>query len=98
MVMKREDHEALLTELMDEGIETSRKTEILQELRASNDEGIQTVEDLTKNNEKLQTDKDDLVVSNSKLFRQLGQETNPNQEEQEQQNLSEEITIESLEG
>lgn len=95
--MKRDDHEALLSELMDEGIETSRKTEILQELRASNDEGIQTVDDLTKNRDKLQTDKDDLVVSNSKLFRQLGDQTNPNQEEQKEQDFSEEITIESLE-
>lgn len=97
MVMKRDDHESLLSELMDEGIEASRRTEILQQLRVSNDDSLEQVDTLTQNRDNLQADKDDLVVSNSKLFRQLGQETNPNEEEQKQQNFSEEVTIEALE-
>lgn len=96
----REEHEALLNELLTEDLETSRKTEILQLLRNDYVEVIETHDKNTKTLAKLQADKDDLVVSNSKLFRQLGVQSfdKEAQEKEKEKSFSETITIEDLEG
>lgn len=97
--MEKEKHEELLNELLSADLENSRKTEILQELRADNTEMLENAETLTSSNEKLQKDNDDLVLSNSKLFRQMGIVGNENKEkEEEQKEYSETVTLEELEG
>lgn len=97
MPMPRDEHEALLNELLDGEIEMSRKTDILSTLRADYT-GVQTeFADLTKNNEKLLTDNNDLIVSNSKLFRQIGVVGTDKEEVIEKKEFSETVTIEQLE-
>jgi hypothetical protein len=97
MPMAREEYETLLNELLTPELETSRKTEILQTLRVDYT-GVQTdFESLTKTNEKYQRDNDDLIVSNSKLFRQLGTVGTPEEPEEKQKEFSETITLEELE-
>ncbi len=98
MVMKKEDHESLLNELIDPELEQSRRTEILQLLRNDYNTVIAEHEEMTANIEKLQKDNSDLVLSNSKLFRQIGIMGNTEKEEElEQKEFSETITIEELE-
>jgi hypothetical protein len=98
MIFKREEHEDLLAELLSPEIEHSRKTEILSKLRDNYTEFTTTHETMSKTKEKLERDNADLVISNSKLFRQTGiyGETEHKEEEKEQE-FSETITIEALE-
>lgn len=96
--MKREDHEALLNELLTPELEHSRRTEILQQLRVDYGTVITEHDGFTQQVAKLQTDNSDLVVSNSKLFRQLGITNDPNaKKKEEEKNFSETVTLESLE-
>lgn len=96
--MNRDEHENLLNELLGADLEHSRRTEILQLLRADHVTGHQDYEQITTTNSKLQKDNDDLIVSNSKLFRQAGIVGNEEkQKEQEQKSISETITLEALE-
>jgi len=98
MVMKKEDHESLLNELIDPELDQSRRTEILQLLRNDYNTVLAEHEEMTANIEKLQRDNSDLVLSNSKLFRQIGIMGNTEKEEElEQKEFSETITIEELE-
>lgn len=98
MPMDKDKHEEILQELMNPEIESSRKTELLQELRTDHGTARSEVEDLTNTNEKLQHNNDDLVVSNSKLFRQLGITGDSQKEhEEEQKDFSESVTLEDLE-
>jgi len=98
MPMERENHENLLNELLNTELEHSRRTEILQELRADYGTVLTDFNQLNESNQKLQTDNDDLIVSNSKLFRQAGIIGNKDKEEEhEKATFSESITIESLE-
>lgn len=98
-LMKREDHETLLNELLNTELDISRKTEILQQLRIDHVTGHSESEEITKSHTKLQRDNDDLIISNSKLFRQLG--TVGGNEEQKKEEIvkefSETVTLESLE-
>lgn len=97
-MMSRDEHEALLSELLTPELEHSRKTEILQLLRKDNGIGHTEYAELTASNEKLQKDNADLVVSNSKLFREVGLHDRPDKvEEVQKQEYSETVTIESLE-
>ena len=70
--LNKEDHEKLLSELLNPEIEQSAKTEILTQLRDNYTGFTSEHETVLQTNEKLQRDKEDLVVSNSKLFRQTG--------------------------
>lgn len=97
VLMKREDHEALLNELLNTELEHSRRTEILQQLRVDHSTGHAGFEEITKTNKKLQTDNEDLIVSNSKLFRQLGVTTPKEEKKIEEEEKSKTITIEDLE-
>jgi hypothetical protein len=97
MPMAREEYETLLNELLTPELETSRRTDILQTLRVDYT-GVQNdFESLTKTNEKYQRDNDDLIVSNSKLFRQLGTVGTPEEPKAVQKEFSETITLEELE-
>lgn len=97
-LMEREKHENLLSELLAPELEQSRKTEILQELRASHNATIDGVTTLSEKSTKLQRDNDDLIISNSKLFRQTGVVGEQEQEQQQEQDFSETVTIDDLEG
>lgn len=98
MPMERENHENLLQELLTPDLETSRRTEILQELRADYGTVVDEHNELTGNNERLRRDNDDLIVSNSKLFRQAGMMDNPEQQKEEKEKeFSETVTIEDME-
>lgn len=97
MPMSREEHEALLNELLDGELEMSRKTDILTSLRTDYTGVHGDFEELSKNNEKLLTDNNDLIVSNSKLFRQIGVVGTKDEEVVEKKEFSETVTIEQLE-
>lgn len=98
MPMSKEEHEALLNELLSADLEHSRRTEILQQLRVDYSTVQTDFEELTATKTKLESDNMDLVLSNSKLFRQLGVTGDKKLEEQEQtKDFSESVTIESLE-
>lgn len=98
MPMEREKHENLLAELLSADLEHSRRTEILQELRADYTNVVTEHEELSTTRTKLQAEKDDLIVSNSKLFRQIGLFDDPTKKkEEEKKDFSETITLESLE-
>jgi hypothetical protein len=97
-LMNREEHETLLTELLNPEIEHSRRTDILQQLRVDHVTGHSDYEEITKTATKLQRDNDDLIVSNSKLFRQIGiGGSEEKKEEEKQKEFSETITLEALE-
>lgn len=96
MPMDRETHEAILNELLNPEIEQSRRTELLQELRVDYGSVITDHSELTQSNEKLQADNSDLVISNSKLFRQIGITDQKDNEEVKEKEFSETVTLEGL--
>lgn len=97
MPMERENHENLLNELNDPELTHERRTEILQQLRTDYDGVHNDFNDLTSSNEKLKGTNDDLVIANSKMFREMGYTSDEKKEEQEEKDFSETVTIEGLE-
>ena len=98
MPMDSEDYENYLNELNNPDLEHSRRTEILQSLRVDYAGVIEDNEKQLKTIDKLTLDNQDLVLSNSKLFRQLGIQDNPVQKkEEEEKAFSETITLEQIE-
>jgi regulator of replication initiation timing len=96
MPMERDAHEALLAELLKPELEHSRKTEILQQMRV---DYAQVIDDDSKSKqslEKLTKDNNDLVLSNSKLFRELKIDEKEDKKEEEKKEFSETVTIEQL--
>jgi hypothetical protein len=98
-LMERETHENLLNELLNSDIEHSRRSEILQELRVAHSTAHNEFESINTTSQKLQKDNDDLILSNSKLFRQLGVvgQDDKTQEKMKEKQVGETITIEDLE-
>jgi hypothetical protein len=96
-LMKRDEHENLLNELLNPEIEHSRRTEILQLLRVDHSTGHADYDEINRSNEKLKTDNQDLIVSNSKLFRQIGVVGTEKEKEEEKKDFSETVTIEQIE-
>lgn len=98
MPMPREEHELILEELLNPATETSRKTELLQNLRADYGTVIADVEKFTADTARMKTENEDLVISNSRLFRQVGIVDDPKKKEKEdEKTFSETVTLESLE-
>lgn len=97
MPMLREEHEALLNELLNPELDHSRRTEILQQIRVDHVTAHSEFEELTAANTKFKTDNEDLIVSNSKLFRQLGVTTTKEEPEVQKKEFSETVTLEELE-
>lgn len=99
MPMARDDHEAILTDLLNPELEQSRRTELLQNLRADYSGVLTDHEKMTQDLTKLRADNDDLIVSNSKLFRQIGIEGGgeDKKREEEQKTFSETITVSAIE-
>lgn len=98
MPMEKDSHEELLNELLSPELEQSRKTEILQSLREDYDSVLGDFQELTEKSDRLEKNNSDLVISNSQLFRQVGNKDRPEkQEEEEQEEFSETVSIEELE-
>jgi hypothetical protein len=97
MPMKREDYENLLNELLVADLEQSKRTDILQQLRVDYGKVHADFEQLTTANERFKIDNDDLVVANSKLFRELGYVGTPDKKVEEEKEFSQTVTIEDLE-
>lgn len=98
MPLPLEDYEALLNELNNPELEHSRRTELLQSLRTDYTTVHTDFNQLTESETKLKKDKDDLVLANSQLFRQVGITGNKDLEDKEKEKtFSETITLESLE-
>ncbi|AAA88483.1 head scaffolding protein [Bacillus phage PZA] len=97
MPLEPEKHEEILNMLLDPELPQSERTEALQQLRVNYGSFVSEYNDLTKSHEKLAAEKDDLIVSNSKLFRQIGL-TDKQEEDHKKADVSETITIEDLEG
>lgn len=97
MPMSREQHEALLEELLNPELQQSRRAEILQEMRV--DYGTVLADDTTQKEKikKLEDDNSDLVLSNSKLFRQVGITNPDDKKEEDQKTFSQTVTLEQLE-
>ena len=99
MPMDREKHEDILTKLLDSELPVSEKTELLQELRVDYQNVVTDFESLNETKSKLEKDNSDLVLSNSKLFRQIGIDSDEGLKEKEnEKEFSETVTLESLEG
>lgn len=99
MPMDKEKFESFMNELNNPELEHARKTEILSELRADYTNVHTDFEELTSSNSKLKATNEDLVIANSKLFRERGIDMNdPAKQQQEQQKtFSESITLEQIE-
>lgn len=96
--MERETHENLLNELNNPEITHDRRTEILQELRQDYGTVHTDFESITTERNRLTEDNQSLVVANSKLFRQLGIQDNPDlKKKDEEKSFSESIRLEDLE-
>jgi len=97
-IMDREAHEKLLSDLLNPELEQSAKTEILTQLR-DNYTGFTTeYETLNQTTEKLKQDNSDLVISNSKLFRQTGVlGTTEKPKEEEKKEFSQTIKLSDIE-
>lgn len=98
MYMERDKHEEILNQLLDPALEQSVRTELLQSLRVDYSNVTTNIDERNSIVEKLTSDNSDLIVSNSKLFRQIGIVGSEKEEEVVQKEFSEEVTIESLEG
>lgn len=95
--MEQEHHEELLTELLNPDLEQTRKAEILTELRGDYSSVVTDFSTLTAEKEKLTADRADLILQNSKLFREAGFKQDPAHKEGQQKEFSETVTIEELE-
>jgi len=98
MPMTRDEHELLLNDLNNPETDHTRRTEILQGLRTDYTSVHTDFDELTTTGEKLQKDNNDLIVSNSKLFRQVGIVGNEEKEnEVDEKEFSETVSIEKFE-
>lgn len=98
MPMTVDEHNELLQKLNDPELPHSDRTEALQLLRTDYNDFHQTHNDIVSKNEKFQKDNDDLILSNSKLFRQTGFLDNTDkQKEEEIKNFSETVSVSQLE-
>lgn len=98
MPMPIDDHNAILEQLNNPELTHSERTEALQKLRADYNDFHQDFNKTNETNTKLQKDNDDLIVSNSQLFRQAGIVGNKDKiEENESKNYSETITVSAIE-
>jgi hypothetical protein len=99
MRLSRDERETLLNDLLNPELDHATRSENLQKFRLAFDSADVEIEEFEKKTSKMKTDIDDLVLSNSKLFRQLGQEsgTEKQKEEHKEKIFSETVTIEGLE-
>jgi hypothetical protein len=97
MPMAKDKHEEILGKLLNPELAHSERTELLQQLRV--DYGVVHADHTEQSTklEKLTADNSDLVLSNSKLFRQIGRDSNEDKIEDTKKEFSETVTIEQFE-
>lgn len=96
MPMERDKHEELLSELLNPELEHSRRTDILQQLRVDYGSVHSEHKELSETRDKLKADNEDLILSNSKLFRQIGVTGGDDEKKQEKKEFSETVTVAQL--
>ena len=97
MPMDRDQYEAILSDLLNPELEQSKRTDLLQQLRVDYGTVIADHEEHTTKLQKLTEDNADLVVANSKLFRERGYVSEKDKEEDKKKEFSETVTISQLE-
>jgi hypothetical protein len=97
MPMTREAYETLLNELNNPELEHSRRTEVLSEMRADYSGVLTDFQTFEERTSALEKDNNDLILSNSKLFRQIGVTGTEIEEEVKEKEFSETITLEEIE-
>ena len=97
MPMAKDKHEEILGKLLNPELAQSERTDLLQELRADYGSVLSDDETHRASLEKYKSENDDLVKANSKLFRQVGRDTEDDKIEDEKKTISETITIEQIE-
>lgn len=97
--ISREEHENLLSELMNPELEHARRTEVLTAIRAHDDVFNREYSSLEQERDKHKTNYEDAMVANNKLWRQTSyfEKDSDDFKKQEDKALSETITIEDLE-
>lgn len=99
MPMEFSRHEEILNLLNNPETPVSERTELLSELRADYGTVLSEFQEHIATIEKLNSENSDLVLSNSKLFRKIGLESQGAEEQKkiEDKTLSETITLEDIE-
>lgn len=97
MPLPKDKHEEILGKLLNPELQQSERTDLLQELRVDYGAVLADHEDHTNKLKKLSEDNSDLVLANSKLFRQVGRDNEDDKKEDEKKSFSETITIEKIE-
>ena len=96
MPMTRDEYEELLGKLNNAELTHADRTDLLQQLRADYS-GV--LDDHAKHSEelqRLQKDNEDLVLSNSKLFRMTAIDVKDEDNKKDDKEFSETVTLESL--
>lgn len=96
MPLSREEHEAILNQAL--GAETvAERTELLSQLRDDHAETISILGANTSTIDKLTSERDDLIVSHSQMFRRQGTVNDPDlAKKEEEKTFSETVTIDQL--
>lgn len=96
MPISREEHEELLNELNNPELDHSKRTDILTTLRTNHVSDLSEFEEKEKMLSRYKKDNEDLVLSNSKLFRSLGMDNSNEKEEVKEKEFSETVTASEL--
>jgi regulator of replication initiation timing len=97
MPLAKDKHEEILGKLLNPELPQSERTDLLQELRVDYGAVLADHEDHTTKIKTLSETNTDLVVANSKLFRQIGRDNEDDKKEDDKKSFSESITIEKIE-
>lgn len=97
MPLEKDKHEEILGKLLNPELPQSERTDLLQALRVDYGSVLADHDTHTKQIEKLSADNSDLVVANSKLFRERGFTSNDDKEKEDKKSFSETVTIEQME-
>lgn len=93
MPMKPEEHEEILNTLLNPELEQSQRTELLGKLRADYGSVITDHRAMSDEVGKLSKEKEDLLITNSQLFRERGVAQYP---KEDQKKLEEKERAESI--
>lgn len=96
MPMTREEYEDHLSKLNNPELTHSERTEVLQLLRADYSTVIDDHQTYESNLSRLKQDNDDLVLSNSKLFRMAGIDKKEDDTKPDEKEFSESVSLSKL--
>lgn len=96
MPMSRDEYEERLSKLNNPELTHTERTELLQELRADYSSVLDDHQAFESNISKLEKDNQDLLMSNSKLFRMTAIDKKDDDNPEDDKDFSENVTLESL--